>query len=99
MHNFSMADLAMCNPVSSLPVLRPICIPLLCTPQYFPDPGHKDKDKHSAMQSRFFYGVLVGHKVGVVTSWETLKEMLRGVPGARYIMAATWVRLIELWNQ
>ncbi|KAJ6572363.1 hypothetical protein B0H10DRAFT_2444349 [Mycena sp. CBHHK59/15] len=79
--------------------LRSLCAPLLCTPGYYPDPGHEDKLKHSDAKNECFYGVIVGHRVGVVTSWKSLQKELKDIPGASYVVAATWLRLIELWNQ
>ncbi|KAJ6619401.1 hypothetical protein B0H10DRAFT_2026514 [Mycena sp. CBHHK59/15] len=73
---------------------KPLCAPLLCSPKYYPDRGHEDNSTHLE-----FYGVLSGHGVGAVSSRASLERALKDQPGATYVQANTWCRLITLWNQ
>ncbi|KAJ6587574.1 hypothetical protein DFH09DRAFT_1074796 [Mycena vulgaris] len=75
----------------------PLAAPLLCAPVYMPDPGDEDKQKHSASPNGWFYGLVSGNLVGVVSSSETLQRILRDNPNAHYIKVNTWPRLLELW--
>ncbi|KAJ7467010.1 hypothetical protein FB451DRAFT_1401861 [Mycena latifolia] len=62
---------------------------LLCTPTYYPDTGHEDKIAHSINPERWFYGVLHGHVIGVVSSEKSLKNILahNGDPHAPFVKA------------
>ncbi|KAJ7101389.1 hypothetical protein B0H15DRAFT_943715 [Mycena belliarum] len=73
-------------------------VPLLCTPSYFPDPGHEDKLHHSSDPNSVFYGLIRGNIQGVVTSRETLEAILNDDPTATFIEGDTWLRLIQQWN-
>ncbi|KAJ6596635.1 hypothetical protein B0H10DRAFT_2197107, partial [Mycena sp. CBHHK59/15] len=73
---------------------KPLCAPLLCSPKYYPNRGHEDNSTHLE-----FYGVLSGHGVGAVSSRASLERALKDQPGATYVQANTWGRLITLWNQ
>ncbi|KAJ7080732.1 hypothetical protein B0H15DRAFT_803902 [Mycena belliarum] len=76
----------------------PLAVPLLCTPSYFPDPGHEDRLAHSRDPNGVFYGLIHGRIQGVVTSRHTLDAILDDDPTAAFIEATTWLRLLEQWN-
>ncbi|KAJ7436229.1 hypothetical protein FB451DRAFT_1194037 [Mycena latifolia] len=73
---------------------------LLCTPPYYPDAGHEDKLAHSKDPDGWFYAVVRGHVVGVVSSEKSLERLLahNETQGAPFLKASTWLRILDLWN-
>ncbi|KAJ7166569.1 hypothetical protein C8R43DRAFT_1122144 [Mycena crocata] len=81
----------MFHPVQPAPQL------LQCTPRYFPDDGHENKQRHSANPNGFFYGIHCASFSGVVTSQASRNKILSVYKTARWFEAATWEDLEKRW--
>ncbi|KAJ6564787.1 hypothetical protein B0H19DRAFT_1068299 [Mycena capillaripes] len=68
-----------------------------CLPVYEPDPGHEDKDAHSASKRGTFYGVVSETWGGVLTSKHSFELKLQAYPGARTFESSTWAGITDLW--
>ncbi|KAJ6569173.1 hypothetical protein B0H19DRAFT_1065942 [Mycena capillaripes] len=68
-----------------------------CLPIYKPDPGHEDKDAHSASKRGTFYGVVSETWGGVLTSKHSFELKLQDHPGARTFESSTWAGITDLW--
>ncbi|KAJ7698131.1 hypothetical protein B0H17DRAFT_1130051 [Mycena rosella] len=82
------------------------CVPLLCDPQYFPDPRHEDQKQHDLAEDCAYYGIARNPALGAVSSRaflmietsKTLEAILLQHPDAVYFKASTWLRFTQLWS-